>query len=328
MVAKPVATRHVILMVLLLSSRQASENTVRIERTQPRRRGTAPPLKAAMHCEAAFRTVASHYLGDLTAQHRASCEGNADALHQMRLALTRLRTAIAFFSPMVAGPQQMRLKDELRWLNAHLGAVRDIDVAIERLNEVNKRRSQAENKLWSRERADKQRNLTRVLRSVRYRRLVKSISDWIENGSWSTKRGKPAANQRACPVTDYSERKLTLWQEKLIKRSRRLREIGAEKRHRLRLMNKRFTYAIESVAGLASEGETSKLRTMLRVLRKAQRSLGQLNDDARYRSLATKLGRGDAEVSKALLGHKHEKRLLRAAAEAYEKLADLKPLRL
>jgi len=246
----------------------------------------------------------------------------------MRLALTRLRTAIAFFSPMVAGPQQMRLKDELRWLNAHLGAVRDFDVAIERLNEISKRRSQAEHQLWSRERAANQRRLARVLRSVRYRRLVKSISDWIEKGSWSTKKGKQAANQRACPVTEYSERKLTLWREKLIKRSRKLREIGTEKRHRLRLMNKRFTYAIESVVDLVSESETLKLRTMLKVLRKAQRSLGQLNDDARYQSLATTLGRGDAEVSKALLGHKREKRLLRVAAEAYEKLAELKPLRI
>ena len=57
----------------------------------------------------------------------------------MRIALTRLRTAILFFSPMVADSQRTQIRDELKWLNAHLGAVRDLDVAIERL----RRRRQA-----------------------------------------------------------------------------------------------------------------------------------------------------------------------------------------
>ena len=176
----------------------------------------------------------------------------------MRIALTRLRTTIDFFSPMVTSLQQLRLADELKWLNAHLGAVRDLDVAIERLTEI-KPRLQVDYRSWNRERAETQRHLTRALRSLRYRRLIKSISYWIEKGSWSTKRGKQAASQRACPVAEYSARKLMRWRKKLIKRSRKLREIGTRKRHRLRLLNKRLSYAIESVADLASESEISRL---------------------------------------------------------------------
>ena len=228
--------------------------------------------------------IADRYLRDLAAHHEATCAGDAGALHEMRIALTRLRTAIAFFSPMVAGPQQARLSDELKWLNAHLGPVRDLDVAIERLKEINGRRSQTLYQSWSRERVDSQRHLTRALRAVRYRRLIKSISNWIERGSWSTKRGKEAATQRACPVAEYSARKLMRWREKLIKRSRHLEEIGTEKRHRARLLNKRLTYAVEAVADLVSESETSKLQATLKALRKAQRFLGQLNDDARCQS--------------------------------------------
>jgi CHAD domain-containing protein len=316
------------LMVLPASSKPAPKGTARATRTQRRRHRQAPPLNAAMACATAFRNAAGHYLRELTACHPVTCAGDADALHQMRLALTRLRTAIAFFSPMVAGPQQARLVAELKWLNTQLGVVRDLDVAIERLKEVNKRRPQAEYRSWSRAHAESQRRLTRALRSAKYGRLIKSLSQWIEKGSWSTKRGKQATSQRACPVTEYSARQLAQWQEKLIKKSHKLQEIGTKKRHRLRIMNKRLSYAIEAIAGLVSASETSKLRTTLKLLRKAQRSLGQLNDDARCRSLATTLGQSSVELSQMFLGARDEKRLMRTAATAYEKLAELKPLRL
>jgi len=117
------------------------------------------------------------------------------------------------------------------------------------------------------------------------------------------------------------------WREKLIKRSHNLEEIGTRKRHRLRLLNKRLTYAVEAVADLVSKSDVSRLQATLKVLRKAQRSLGQLNDDARCQSLATKLGQ-DGELSRILLSPKREKHLMRAAATAYDKLAELKPFRI
>jgi CHAD domain-containing protein len=279
-----------------------------------------------MRCDTAFRSAAGRYLRDLTAHQEATCGGDDRALHEMRIALMRLRTIIAFFSPMVAGPQQALLADELKWLNAHLGAVRDLDVAIERLKAI-KPRPQAAYRSWSRERAEAQRHLTRALRSVKYQRLIKSISLWIQKGSWSTKTGRQAANERACPVSEYGARKLMQWWEKLIKKSRKLREIGAKKRHRVRLLNKRLNYAIEAIADLVSESEISRLQATLKLLRKAQRSLGQLNDDARCRSLAATLGQGGAGVSRMFLGPGHEKRLIRTAAAAYQKLAELKPFR-
>jgi CHAD domain-containing protein len=315
-------------MVLPALSKPPPEGTAHAGRAQPRRHHPPPPLDAEMACDTAFRIVAGHYLRDLTAHNQATCGGDAEALHQMRLALTRLRTAIAFFSPMVGGPQQARVSEELKWLNTHLGVVRDLDVAIERLKEINKRRPQTEYRSWNRERAESQRHLTRALRSARYRRLSNSISHWIEKGYWSTKGGKQAAMWRACPVTEYSARKLMRWREKLIKKSRKLQAIGTKKRHQLRLMNKRHSYAIEAVAGLVSAREISRLQATLKVLRKAQRSLGQLNDDARCRLLATTLGKGSVEASQIFLGARRERQLMRTAAAAYEKLAELKPLRL
>jgi CHAD domain-containing protein len=325
-VAKLTAKGHVTRMVLRPSSKSAPQSHSPAERTRPH---PAPRLDAAMACDTAFRVIARRGLKDLTANHAATCEGGAGALHHMRIALTRLRTAISFFSPMVAGPQRTRIRDELKWLNAHLGVVRDLDVAIERLRKINKQRQQAaDDRSWQRERAASQRHLARVLRSTRYQRLVKSLSTWVEKGSWSTRAGKRAAMQRACPIAEYSAHKLARWQEKLIRKSHKLQDFGIKKRHRLRLLNKKLNYAIGSVADLIPNDETPKHRAMVKYLRKAQKALGQLNDDARGRSLAPTVGRGGIRASQPFLSPKREQRLLRSAATAYKKLAELKPLRL
>jgi CHAD domain-containing protein len=280
-----------------------------------------------MTCEAAFRTAASHYLLHLTAQHPGTCAGEPDSLHAMRVAMTRLKTTIALFSPMVDGDEQLRLAAELKWLNAHLGIVRDLDVALERLAKT-RNRTGASDRPWKQERAACQRHLTRALRSPRYRRLIRDITAWIENGDWSRKRSKTATERRTQPAAEYCSGTLKEWRAKLLKKSRKLKEFGARKRHRVRLANKRLSYAIESAAELAPPHETPARIAVLKHLRKAQRSLGQLNDDARFRALAAALSEDNMDESDLALQPKQKKRLLRKATSAYEELATLVPLKM
>src|ERR1700722_7244363 len=127
----------------------------------------APPLRGSMTCETAFRTGATHYLCQLTAQHSGTCAGEAKALNAMLVAMPRSKHKIALFSPMIDGGEQLRLAAELKWLNAHLGIVRDLDVALERLAKI-KKKTGASDRPWIQERAACQRPLTRALCSPRY----------------------------------------------------------------------------------------------------------------------------------------------------------------
>jgi CHAD domain-containing protein len=286
----------------------------------------SPPLDSSMTCEAAFRAAATHYLDQLTAQQDKTSEGDANSLHVMRVAMTRLRTTIALFLPMVEGDEQIRLSAELKWLHAHLGIVRDLDVALERLAKI-KPRGAIHERPWKQERAACQRHLTRALRSPRYRRLVRDITAWIENGDWSRKRNSKIAALRARPAGEYCADTLKAWQEKLVKKSRKLRELGTRKRHRVRLANKRLSYAIEATAELAPP-EAPAREAILKLLRKAQKSLGQLNDDARRQALAAAFGEDAIDDSGLLLDGKQKKQLLRKAASAYDDLAELEPLKI
>ena len=302
------------------SGRKASFRVVRTERQRH------PRLNSMMACDTAFRVVARRCLADLTANHKATCHGSATALHRMRITLTRLRTAISFFSPMVTDPKQTQITTELKWLHGHLGVVRDLDVAIEDLKASDQQALQLspDDSSWNSRRKESHRDLARALRSARYRRLVGNTSDWIERGPWSSRAGKQPAQQRISPIAAYGARKLARWQKKLLKRSRKLKKMDAKKRHQLRLLNKKLCYSIEFLEDLYPDRRFSKQPVALKHLRKAQKSLGRLNDDANRQSLIAALEKAGVQASLPFLGAKREKRLIRTAAEAYRKLAALK----
>ncbi len=56
-------------------------------------------------------------------------DGDADAVHDARVALRRIRSTMKAFGTLLP-PEQDALSDELRWLSGLLGAVRDGDVLI------------------------------------------------------------------------------------------------------------------------------------------------------------------------------------------------------
>jgi len=278
-----------------------------------------------MACDTAFRIVARRHLGALNANHEATCNGDPEALHQMRIALTHLRTAIMFFSPMVHDEVRDEVRNELKWLNSELGAVRDLDVAVDRVKALDRRGSQAAAALdsWDKKRSEGHHHLARMLNSVRYRWLIDQTSSWIDSGPWSTKKGKQAAKERAAPIGSYSAERLEEWETKLLKKSRKLRGMGANKRHRLRLLNKKLTYSIDSLEDLFVEKEFSKQRTARKHLGKAQRSLGQLNDGARGKELAAELEKKGIQTGVSFLKSSQEKHLLKQASKSYRKLRKL-----
>jgi CHAD domain-containing protein len=283
-----------------------------------------------MTCEAAFRSAAQSCLQDIAANQIAACAGNGDALHQMRIALMRLRTLVSFFSPLISDPEWDRLKQELRWLNGYLGKARDMDVLMIRFkaNADPAPEAAAQAKARYRKWTHSHRRVTQALKSQRHRRLIRNLSLWIESGDQTT----TTAKHRAEPIAAYSARRLSRWHRKLLKKSRRLENMSAEKLHRLRIATKKLRYAIEFFGPLFPPKHLARQKAILKYLRKAQESLGSLNDAERARSLtasfqdpshtAAPLKQERAAVSG---GGKHTKRLIDAAAAAYRKMAQTKP---
>ncbi len=272
-----------------------------------------PRLTPAMTSTEAFRAVARGCLDDIAAHHDATCQGDADALHQTRIALTRLRSLVAFFPAMARQARWVRLRSELRWLNGYLGPARDMDVAMAASKDEKSLRAKAGDRAADKAWADSHRRLERALRSQRYRRLIADLSRWIEQG----RTGNAVAGDE--PVAERAARKLARWHKRLLKRSDRIAAMDTDELHRLRLRTKRFRYAVEFCEGLCAGRRRARQQAMLKHLRKAQAALGHLNDMENRRALSASQEAADVREGK------RAKRLMEDAEAAYRKMAEIKP---
>jgi CHAD domain-containing protein len=249
----------------------------------PHRRKTA--TKAALDCASSFQKIGLDSVAAIKAHHTNACAGDAEAVHQIRVAITRLRAAVAFFAPIVVDAEWLRLKKEIAWLNGPLGTARDSDVVIEyaRRKRYGTWAPRISGKQLGERQARDHRRLVRCLRAVRTQRLIAALHRWIRQGPWlerSTRR------KDAEPLQSYCARQLNRWHERLVRKGRHLKTLDASRRHRLRIKVKRFRYMLEALAKTVDFGGQSEWRDLHRPAKRLQRALGDLRDLKRFADLA------------------------------------------
>ncbi len=75
-------------------------------------------------------------VSQLQAQDLGVREDTADSIHQMRVAIRRMRSTFATYRPLFDREVTDPLRDELRWLATLLGPARDLEVVQDRLDEL------------------------------------------------------------------------------------------------------------------------------------------------------------------------------------------------
>jgi inorganic triphosphatase YgiF len=78
------------------------------------------PASSLLDCHTAFQRIAKKCVHLVRSNRGAAIAADPDAIHTMRMELTRLRAAVLFFSPMVKDTAWAPIRNELRWLNAAL----------------------------------------------------------------------------------------------------------------------------------------------------------------------------------------------------------------
>ncbi len=114
---------------LQLGHMSKAERGYRLAAPQPLRAVKAQPLAldAAMSVEQAFLAIAGNCLEQVSGNQDGVAAGeDVESVHQMRVGLRRLRSALGMFKSLLALPDA--LKSELDWLGGALGEARDWDV--------------------------------------------------------------------------------------------------------------------------------------------------------------------------------------------------------
>src|SRR3984957_6938126 len=104
-----------------------------------------PGLTAGMSAGRAFTLVGRACVRHLVANVPAMIGRDGTALHQMRVALRRLRAAMSLFSGITGDDRAEAIKSEFRWLAQELGPARDLDTLI--LEVIKPMRNQHRNEL-------------------------------------------------------------------------------------------------------------------------------------------------------------------------------------
>jgi CHAD domain-containing protein len=199
--------------------------------------------------------------------------GNPEALHQARVAIRRLRSALALFAPLAAGRQHTSIKGELRWLASVFGDARDLDVYLER-DLVEDQRAFAQER-----REDAYDRAAKAITSSRSRLLFGDLLAWMREGRWHT-------SSKARKMLDpFIDRRIDrLWEK--VSDSEVISRMNGRRRHHLRIRVKKLRYALEFTQGLHSRRARRK-REFGKALKEAQQSLGALHDIVTASSMMT-----------------------------------------
>ena len=244
----------------------------------------APPLRldAAMSAADAFSAILRHSLFHLLANEPAARQGSdIEGVHQMRLALRRLRSALTVFRPLLPAETGDRLRGELRWFASELAPARDLDVLLDaQLAPVSA--AIADDTALPRLEA-----LARIARGAAYERvrtacgttrytaLLIEVSRLGETRGWVDRVGFEAVGRLGAPALEFANALLTDRHQKARKRGRHLHTLSADQRHMLRLAVKKLRYAADAFRSLYGDAGA---RPYLRRLARLQEQLGFLND--------------------------------------------------
>ena len=270
----------------------------------------------------AFQIITKACLHQLVANKSLMLAGDAEALHQMRVALRRLRAAISLFSDMLTDPQTEALENEFKWITGELGPAREFEVLLKHVAGAAADSARA------------------AVESLRFRDLALDTAAWIEAGDWTRNPSDAAGMLRQRPFAAVAAEQLHRQWKKILKSGKHLDRLDPRHRHRLRIQAKKLRYAAEFFAPAFPRNRAIRRRKdFVASLQELQDALGELNDIAVNEKLLEQLGDGEdagakrhgGRIKKAFVGRlsgREEARIapvLKEAERAYAAFAKAKP---
>ncbi|MCE9524359.1 MAG: CYTH and CHAD domain-containing protein [Alphaproteobacteria bacterium] len=257
--------------------------------------------------EDAFGQILSHCLRHLLDNWGAVVHArDPEGVHQMRVALRRLRSALTLFG----GSFRLALRDleaEVRWLAGVLGQARDLDVfqedvfrpaaaahgedgSLDALATVVRTRRRI---AWH--------GVHEALESERFRKLALDMAGVTFSRPWRGHSTDGEAAERA--AIGFARERLDRCYRRAMKLGRRIGELDAGERHELRIRLKKFRYAVDFFSSLYPR---RAIKRYLKRLSELQDVLGAMNDAAVARTLVRDIlvaqGDGGSAASIAYAG--------------------------
>jgi inorganic triphosphatase YgiF len=216
-------------------------------------------------------------------------EEDPEFVHQMRVALRRMRSALSVFFEPIPRESSEPIRTELRWLAGELDAARNWDVlVVDTLPPIVAAfpEDQGLGILQTESESLRRRQNLRAREAVtsdRYQRLLLSLGAWLCSRPWRDNRESVEVEET---ISVFAARVLQKRHRRLKKRGKHVAVMAPEERHQVRIAAKKLRYAADFFSSLYSR---KRVRRYLNALDGLQEVLGALNDAATARLLLTDL---------------------------------------
>ncbi|WP_210180962.1 CYTH and CHAD domain-containing protein [Bradyrhizobium valentinum] len=265
-----------------------------------------------------FSITAEHVVDDVIAVLMGTCwhhllknhavaeEGSdPEGVHQMRVALRRLRTICALFRRDIPSPAFQTVNSEARWLMQQLGPAREWDVFAE--TTVARLAAAAPDVDFGslREAVERQRKssyaaLQTVLADPRCSRFLLSLGHLVERRSWRNEIDCEALAVLSLPMPTLANKILARLHRKALRRGAHFRRLNIDAQHDLRIDLKKLRYAAEFFLPLYATHASA--RRYARRLARLQTSLGRARDIASSRILLDAMRQEDQPALHLAIG--------------------------
>src|SRR5579872_1201905 len=268
----------------------------------PPRHLSAPDLPADLSVFAAFAHVVGH-LTDVILHFAPSAADGRDGpepVHQMRVAVRRLRSAINVFYPAVRCPAVDAVGAGLKTLGKQLAPTRDWDVFVTETLGAVAETFPAEPRLQRLLTAAQRRRrachdaLATFLRAPEFRRLGIELACLATGQDWHATVSEAEVAAFDEPLDVFAARVLNRRLKKLTQVDDALAELEPPALHAVRLRAKRLRYAAEIFANLYPAKSTSRF---IHRLTTVQNRLGALNDGTVARTLLDELSGNSGKLA-------------------------------
>lgn len=297
-----------------LSLTSKAERGFALAHDQPPAAARAAPavLEAGISLDDALAAILRSIFGHLLANQEAAEDGrDPEGVHQVRVALRRLRASLALVRRLVPSPTLGSLRADARWLASALGPARNWDLfALELLPAVGRALPMLPGFSELAEAAADRRAAgleaaREALAAPRAGAFAIALGAWIEHRGWRTEAPVQSLDALAAPAHGFAGPLLERRHRKVLKRGRHFAHLSPEARHTLRLAVKRLRYSVDFFLPLGVE--TKSCRRFARRLGRLQELLGTFNDmtttPERTAELATHaLSPGAGEALGAVIG--------------------------
>ncbi|RBP11938.1 inorganic triphosphatase YgiF [Roseiarcus fermentans] len=243
-----------------------------------------PALRAGMSLDRAVAVVLHNCLGHILGNLPALEGGDrVEAVHQMRVGVRRLRSAMDLFGEAFPSAGLDALRAEARRIGTALGGARDWDVFVGRLRTGALARFSSEpgfDSLIAAAEAKAAAGHSAVVRLVDDKTIARfalAVERLAAARAWRDGCGADALAALDGPVEAFAAGSLDRLDRKLRKRGRRFQSLAPEARHRLRIAVKHMRYATEFFGALFDADEAERFAGKACAL---QDALGDLNDAA------------------------------------------------